>query len=136
MADSAASSIAIRRASAADAPAVLSHAALAWPETEYEQRQEILQMAFPGSRDGSLVVVSAEKQGECCGSVAGRILPGKVANVLPPQVRGGAEVAAALLRGLDAELRAEGISLAQTLLAPDDASGAWLRDGGYEHAAD
>jgi ribosomal protein S18 acetylase RimI-like enzyme len=71
----------------------------------------------------------------------GRILPGKVASISPPRTRltehSHDDVIPKILARLDVELRAAGVELAQSLVAPDDAAAsAMLRTGGYEHAAD
>jgi ribosomal protein S18 acetylase RimI-like enzyme len=75
-----------------------------------------------------------------CGVVVAQILPGNVASIVPPRVRildPAGELPRRLLTQLDTELRAMGVELAQTLLAPDDAAAAaMLRLGDYEHAAD
>ena len=98
-------------------------------------------MTANAGRSGTAVVtLAAEGHNGPCGSITAQVLPGRVASVTPPQTSDSGdrgETARNLVIQLNAELHAEGVQLAQSLLAPEDLEGAKaLRVGGYEHASD
>jgi ribosomal protein S18 acetylase RimI-like enzyme len=140
MATSAASSIKIRRSAGAEAAAHLAKVATTWPDLQSETRQAIQQAAIAAGRGEAVVTLAALDREELCDIVIAHILPGRVASLIPPLTRHSnlaPALARDLLLGLDAELRAAGVDLVQTLLTADDVKAAVaLRSGNYEHAAD
>jgi ribosomal protein S18 acetylase RimI-like enzyme len=141
MATAFASSLVVRRCDAASANAALELMVQAWPETERDAQLATLRATLELNGAAALLF-SAESNGKTIGAVTGQIVPGKVASIVPPQIRMGTDgeavaIARTLLERLSLELTARGVVLCQTLLAEGDvAAGARLRACGHEHAAD
>lgn len=107
--------------------------------TPDERRQQLEEFArLPADDPAWNGLLSARRDDRDIAVVWGQLQPGRVAGVWPPRTSGGPtpDVALALLAAVGDRLRAQGVQLAQSLLAADQTADARLLiQAGFERLA-